>query len=257
VERFDAARPNIARVWDYWLGGKDNFAADRELARKMLAIYPPSARMARENRQFLGKAVAYAAGRGIRQFIDVGAGLPTALNTHDVACRVAAGAKVAYIDNDPVVVTHAQALLAKAPGVIALPGDMRDPDAIVADPGLSQLISLTKPVCVLLSGVLHFLDAGTARQVATAFTRAVPAGSYVIISVGTGEDNALSADYKAAYTAARLYFHSPGQIMSFFDGLDLVPPGLVPARGWAGDAPAPELQPRQGTFLAGVGRKKP
>jgi len=257
MERFDTARPNIARVWDYWLGGKDNFAADRELARTMLELYPASAQMARENRQFLGRAVAYVAGRGIKQFIDVGAGLPTALNTHDVACRAAPGAKVAYVDNDPVVVAHAQALLAKAPGVIALPGDLRDPQAILADPALSRLVSLAEPACVLLSGVLHFLDADAARQVATAFTRALAAGSYVIISVGTGEDNPLSAQYRAAYTAARLYFHSPGQILGFFDGLALVPPGLVPARGWEGDAPAPRLQPRQGTFLAGVGRKKP
>jgi len=255
VETFDTTRPNIARVWDYWLGGKDNFAADRELAHKMLEIYPPSAQMARENRQFLGKAVTYVAGRGIRQFIDVGAGLPTAVNTHDVAGRAAPGAKVAYLDNDPVVLAHAQALLARAPGMIALPGDMRDPQAILADPGLARLISWAEPVCVLLSGVLHFLDASQARQVATAFIRAIPAGSYVIISVGTGEQNPLSADYKAAYTAARLYFHSPGQVVSFFDGLQLVPPGVVPARGREGDAPLPQLEPRQGTFLAGVGRK--
>jgi S-adenosyl methyltransferase len=99
MEPFDTAKPNIARVWDYWLGGEDNFAADRELAHKMPELYPLSAQMARENRQFLGRAVGYVAGRGIRQFIDVGAGLPTAVNTHDVACRAAPGAKVAYVDN--------------------------------------------------------------------------------------------------------------------------------------------------------------
>jgi O-methyltransferase involved in polyketide biosynthesis len=256
VQPFDTAKPNIARVWDYWLGGKDNFAADRALARKMLEIYPLSAQMARENRQFLGRAVGYVASRGIRQFIDVGAGLPTAVNTHDVAGRAAVGARVAYLDNDPVVLAHAQALLAKAPGVIALPGDMRDPEAILADPRLAKLIRLDEPVCVLLSGVLHFLDPGTARQVATTFSSRIPAGSYVVISVGTGTENAVAADYRAAYTAARLYFHTPGQIMSFFDGLDLVPPGVVPARGWSGDAPVPDLEPRQGTFQAGVGRKR-
>jgi S-adenosyl methyltransferase len=212
--------------------------------------------MARENRQFLGRAVGYVAGHGIRQFIDVGAGLPTAVNTHDVACRAAPGAKVAYVDNDPIVLAHAQALLATAPGVIALAGDLRDPEAILADPDLAGLISLDEPVCVLLSGVLHFLDAGTARKVAATFIRAIPVGSYVLISVGTGEENALAKDYRAAYTAARLYFHSPGEMLSFFDGLDLVPPGLVPARGWEGDGPLPVLEPRQGSFLAGVGRKR-
>ncbi len=256
MQPFDPAKPNIARVWDYWLGGKDNYAADRELARKMLEIYPLSAQMARENRQFLGRAVEYVAGRGIRQFIDVGAGLPTAVNTHDVAGRAAPGARVAYLDNDPVVLAHAQALLAKAPGVIALPGDLRDPAAILADPRLTKLISLNEPVCVLLSGVLHFLDASTARQVAATFTGHIPAGSYLVISVGTGTENAVAKDFRTAYTAARLYFHSPSEIVGFFDGLDLVPPGVVPVRGWAGDAQVPELEPRQGSFLGGVARKR-
>jgi S-adenosyl methyltransferase len=255
VDPFDTAKPNIARVWDYWLGGKDNFAADRELAQKMLELYPLSAQMARENRQFLGRAVGYVAGRGMHQFIDVGAGLPTAVNTHDVARRVIPDARVAYVDNDPVVLAHAQALLATAPGVIALAGDMRDPQAILADPSLTRLISLDEPVCVLLSGVLHFVDAATARRIATTFTRAIPAGSYVILAVGTGEENAAARDYRAAYTAASLYFHCPGEVMSFFDGLELVPPGLVPVRGWEGDGPLPVLEPRQGSFLGGVGRK--
>jgi O-methyltransferase involved in polyketide biosynthesis len=257
VEGFDATVPNIARVWDYWLGGKDNFAADRELAEKMLDLYPLSAEMAKENRQFLGKAVSYVAGQGIEQFIDVGAGLPTAVNTHDAACQAAPDAKVAYIDNDPVVLAHAKALLAQDPNVVALPGDVRDPQAILADPDLNRLISWTQPVCVLLCGVLHFLDASQARRVAAAFTLAMPPGSYLIISVGTGEDDQLSTDFKAAYTAAPLYFHSPGQIIAFFSGLELVSPGLVPARAWTANAPLPHLEPRHGTFYAGVGRKTP
>jgi hypothetical protein len=135
VEPFDTTRPNIARVWDYWLGGKDNFAADRELAEKMLAVHPVTAQMARENRQFPGRAVSYVAARGIRQFIDVGAGLPTVLNTHDIARHVEPDARVVYVDNDPIVISHARSLLAKSPGVTAVPGDMRDPGRILADPG--------------------------------------------------------------------------------------------------------------------------
>jgi O-methyltransferase involved in polyketide biosynthesis len=254
LEPFDPAKPNIARVWDYWLGGKDNFAADRELARKMLEVYPLSAQMARENRMFLGRAVAYAVSRGIRQFIDVGAGLPTAVNTHDVAQSADPDTKVAYVDNDPVVIGHARALLAKSPGVIALPGDMREPAAILADPALTELIDLTKPVGLLLSGVLHFLDAGTAREVALGFTRAIAPGSYAIISVGTGRLEGAEA-YSSAYTAARLYVHTPEQIAGFFDGLELVPPGLVPARGWQGEGPVLRLEPRHATFLVGMGRK--
>ena len=145
MELFDTARPNIARVWDFWLGGKDNFAVDRELAEKMLAVHPASARMARENRQFLGRAVSHVAARGVRQFIDVGAGLPTALNTHDIAQRAAPQARVAYVDNDPVVISHARALLAKSPEVIAVPGDMRDPAGILWDAGLTALIDLAEP----------------------------------------------------------------------------------------------------------------
>ena len=132
MEPFDPTKPNIARVWDYWLGGKDNFAADRELAEKMLAIHPVSAEMARENRQFLGRAVGYVGRQGVRQFIDVGAGLPTALNTHDIARQVDPKARVAYVDNDSVVISHARALLAGGPGVIAVPGDLRKPDSVLS-----------------------------------------------------------------------------------------------------------------------------
>jgi O-methyltransferase involved in polyketide biosynthesis len=246
--------PSIARVWDYWLGGKDNFAVDRELAQKMLQINPLAAQMAQENRQFLRRAVAYAAGQGIRQFIDIGAGLPTALNTHDVAQRAVRGARVAYVDNDPMVISHARALLATAPGVVVVPGDMRSPGDILGDQELTGVISLAAPVCVLLSGVLHFLEAGEAREVATAFTRAIAPDSYVVISVGTAQPE-VAGRFAAAYTAAALHIHAPDEIMTFFDGLELVPPGLVPARGWEGGARPPHLSSERATFLAGVGRK--
>jgi O-methyltransferase involved in polyketide biosynthesis len=253
---FDPATPNIARVWDYWLGGKDNFAVDRELAETMLQINPLAAQMARENRQFLGRAVTYIAAQGIDQFIDVGAGLPTALNTHDVAQRADPGAKVVYVDNDPMVISHARALLAKDSEVAVVPGDVRSPDAILADPELAGVIRLNDPVCVLLSGVLHFLDAAQARAVATAFTRAIAPGSYLLISVGTGQSE-VATPFTAAYTAATLHIHAADEVMTFFEGLELVPPGLVPARGWVGGAPPQQLAARQATFLAGVGRKAP
>ena len=254
MEPFDPTRPNIARVWDYWLGGKDNFAADRELAQKMLAVHPVSAQMARENRQFLGRAVRYVAARGVRQFIDVGAGLPTALNTHDIARRVDPEARVAYVDNDPIVISHGRSLLAKSPGVIAVPGDMRDPERILADAGLAELIDLAEPACVILSAVLHFADAGTARDVAAVFARAIVPGSYLIISVGTGSRSE-SDNFTSAYTAARIYIHSPEEVASFFTGLELVPPGVISVRCWYGDGPAPNLKPRSATFLGGVARK--
>ena len=131
MEPFDTSRPNIARVWDYWLGGKENFAADRELAEKMLAVHPVTAQMARENRQFLGRAVSYVAGRGIGQFIDVGAGLPTALNTHDIAQRVNPRGAGGLRGQRPGGDLARPSLLARSPGVIAVPGDMRDPGRIL------------------------------------------------------------------------------------------------------------------------------
>ena len=257
MEPFDPTRPNIARVWDYWLGGKENFAADRELAEKMLAVHPVSAQMARENRDFLGRAVSYVAACGVRQFIDVGAGLPTALNTHDIAKHVDPEARVAYVDNDPIVISHARGLLTKSPGVIAVPGDMRDPARILADPGLAELIDMAEPACVILSGVLHFADPVTAREVAAVFTRAMAPGSYMIISVGSG-NRSEGDNFTTAYTAAQIYIHSLQDILSFFDGLELVPPGVVPVLSWSGDSPAENLrnlEPRTATFLAGVAGK--
>ena len=254
MEPFDPTKPNIARVWDYWLGGKDNFAADRDLAQKMLAVHPPTALRARENRRFLGRAVSYVANRGIRQFIDVGAGLPTVVNTHDIAQHIDPDTRVAYVDNDPIVISHARSLLAKSPGVIAVPGDMRDPGGVLADPGLTDLIDLASPVCVILSGVLHFAQAATARDVAAAFARAIAPGSYLLISVGSGNPSE-SANFTSEYTAARIYVHALEEIQSFFDGLDLVPPGVVPVRLWTGDTVAPDRKAPTATFLAGVARK--
>jgi hypothetical protein len=254
VEPFDPTRPNIARIWDYWLGGKDNFAADRELAQKLLEVHPPSAQMARENRQFLRRAVSFVAARADVDELPDAAGLPTAVNTHDIAQQVAPQARVAYVDNDPMVISHARSLLATSPGVIAVPGDMRDPALLLADAGLTQLIDLAEPVCLILSGVLHFVDAGTARDVATAFARAVVPGSYVIISVGSGNSSE-GKTFTSAYSAARVYIHAPEEILSFFDGLELAPPGVVSVMTWYGDEPAPDFAPPTATFLGGVAQK--
>src|SRR5579859_2263787 len=254
MEPFDPTRPNIARVWDYWLGGKDNFAADRDLAQKMLAVHPVSALMARENRQFLRRAVSYAAARGLRQFIDIGAGLPTALNTHDIARQANPEARVAYVDNDPIVISHARSLLARNPGVIAVPGDMRAPDSVLADAGLAGLIDLTEPVCLIFSAVLHFLDAGTARAVVAGFTRAIAPGSCLIISVGSGSSSEVKT-FTAAYTAAPVYIHSLDQTVSLFDGFELIPPGVIPVRYWYGDQPPHDTALRTATFLGGLARR--
>jgi S-adenosyl methyltransferase len=255
LSSLDTTKPNPARVWDYWLGGKDNFASDRELGDAMLRIYPLAAQMAQDNRRFLRRAVSYVAEQGIDQFVDVGAGLPTAVNTHQVAQQVAPMAKVAYLDNDSLVVRHAQALLAGDPGVLALSGDARDPEAILADRDLNGFIDFTKPVCVVLSAVLHFFDVDTARAIAAAFTAAMAPGSYLIISIGTGDAN-LTSEFAAAYKAARLQIFTPEEFATFFGSLELVPPGTVPALAWSGGEPASDPPHQDATFLVGVARKR-
>ena len=267
LEPFDATKPNIARVYDYWLGGKDNFAPDRDLAERLLEIYPLAAQVAQENRQFLSRAVAYVTRQGVTQFIDVGAGLPTVLNTHDVAQHAEPTARVAYVDNDPVVISHACAILARDAGVVVVAGDMRDPASILASPALIAEIDLGRPVAVMLAGVLHFLPAGTARDVVREFTSRIAPGSYVIISVGTGSDG-IAERFSRAYTAAPLSLHRRDEITRFLDGLELVPPGLIEARAWPdgpGGAPGPAGAPgtagapgpapaRDVTLLAAVAR---
>jgi O-methyltransferase involved in polyketide biosynthesis len=250
----DTTKPNAARVWDYWLGGKDNFAADRELGDRLLEVYPLAAQMARDNRQFLGRAVSYVAEQGVRQFVDIGAGLPTAVNTHQIAQRVGPATTVAYLDSDLLVIRHAEALLATDPGVLALPGDARDPEAILADPSLNELIDFTAPVCVVLSAVLHFFDVDTARKTVATFTGSLASGSYLIISIGTG-DAELTTHFAAQYKAASLQIFTEEEFATFFDGLDVMPPGLVPALAWTGSDQAADVPDQDATFLVGVARK--
>lgn len=252
---FDSTKPNIARVYDVMLGGKDNFAADREVAAKLVAAYPLVAKLARDNRVFLDRAVSYAASRGIRQFIDVGSGLPTSPNTHEIARREVPDARVAYVDIDSMVIAHIRALLATDDGIAAVQGDLRDPEAILAAPQLAAVIDMKQPVCVLLVSVLHFVDAQTARNVAAGLMRPVPAGSYLVLSAGTG-DRGFEEELGPLYTAGDAYNHSPDQITGFFGDLDIISPGLVDAERWR-PGPAPAQQPRRKmVMLAGVGRKR-
>jgi len=252
---FDITRPNIARVYDYWLGGKDNFEADREHARQMLEIYPPVAKLVRDNRQFLSRAVTWVAGHGVRQFLDIGSGLPTRDNTHEAAQAVDESCRVVYADNDPLVVTHAQALLADpGAGVEAITGDLRDPMGILGDPVVCKLIRPSEPACAVLAMVLHFFPFEQAREIASAVIRWLPPGSYAIISVGCGDEQTGEA-LTSAYKAAPLYNHSPGQVAKFFGALTLVEPGLVDAEQWRPARTAVQSGHRGGRILAGVARK--
>jgi len=251
---FDTSVAHQARMYDYLLGGKDHYAADRAEAARLLATYPPVAAMARENRAFLARAITWAAQQGISQFADLGAGLPAAPNTHQVARAINPAAAVTYIDTDPVVLSHARALLATSDGIAAIAADLRDPAAVLAHQELRAVIDPARPVAVILGAVLHFLDAQAARQVTAGYARQMAPGSCLIISVARFDDEALGKQLAAGYTAGPFVNHAPADIASFFAGLDMVGPGLAEAATWRPWTPGPVPRHREGHVLAGIAR---
>jgi SAM-dependent methyltransferase len=253
---FDPSVPNTARVYNYWLGGKDHFPADRGEAACLLEIYPPLRDLVRENRAFMIRAVAWAAEQGIGQFIDLGAGLPASPAVHQAAQDVLPGARVAYVDTDPVVLSHARALLAQDDGVTAVNADLRDPGAVLADPELQAVIDPAEPVCVILAAMLHFLDAGTAREVTAGYARLIAPGSCLVISCATYDDETLAKRLAAEYTAGPFVSHSHQVVTSFFAGVELVGPGVTEAQTWRPWQPEPVLRRRDGHVLAGVARRR-
>ncbi|MGH3228503.1 MAG: SAM-dependent methyltransferase [Streptosporangiaceae bacterium] len=250
---FDPAVPNTARVYSRLLGGKDHFPQDRAEADLLLEIYPPLAEMVKENRAFIAEAVTWAANEGISQFIDLGAGLPAPPSVHQTARAVLPGARVAYVDRDQVVLAHARALLA-GPGAAVADADLRDPAAVLTDPELRAVIDLADPVCVIFGAVLHFMDADTAREVTTGYAQRIPAGSCLVISCATYDDEALAKRLAEEYTAGEFVNHSRGDVVSFFAGLDMVGPGVAEASTWRPWNAAPQLRRREGHVLAGVAR---
>jgi O-methyltransferase involved in polyketide biosynthesis len=252
-EWLDTSRPNVARGYDYWLDGKDNFAADRELAESMLAIFPGLRELVCTNRQFIARAVRWVAGQGIDQFIDAGAGLPTAPSTHESAQAVSLGAKVAYVDNDPVVINHANALLAGRDGrVSVVRADLRDPAAVLQS---CTNIDMSEPLCLILAAVLHLMDAEAARQVAGAYISRLPPGSYVIITLARYDDPVLGDQIMSAYSAATFFNHSREDAATFFAGLELIEPGLGSGETWRGGVPDSGLPNGTVYPLVGVARK--
>jgi O-methyltransferase involved in polyketide biosynthesis len=255
VPDFDPHTPSIARVYDYFLGGKDNFAADREVADRQIAIAPLIPVIAVENRRFLARAVTWVANQGAGQFIDLGCGMPTVPNTHESARVVIGDARVAYVDNDPVVLSHLEALVAKGdPGVTVVAGDVREVSAILDR--VREDIDLSAPVCLVMGYLLHFFAPEAARDLVAEYSAELAPGSYVVLS-------AIHADSKAAdegfggYSSAvtSVYNHSVPNFAGFFGPMDLVPPGVVDARKWqpAWEEPV-NLPKREGYVLAGVAR---
>jgi hypothetical protein len=255
----DPNTPNVARIYDYWLGGKDNFAADRATAEKLLEIVPEARSTARANRDFLGRAVRFLAESGIRQFIDLGTGLPTQANVHEMAHEIVPGARVVYVDYDPVVVVHAQALLASDDTTAIVEGDVREPEKIIEHHELRALIDFDEPVAVLMVGILHLIthDEDPYRIVA-GFRDAMVPGSYVAICHVTADPRP-----EAEAPVMRLYQHATApmvprsheQIRRLFDGFDLVEPGLVYAPQWRPDWTGEPVDPVTSFVLAGMGRK--
>jgi hypothetical protein len=256
---FCPSEPNIARMYSYWLREKDHYAADRAAAGKILERFPEVANIARANRAFVTRAVHYLAQQGITQFIDAGSGLPASPHVHEAARTVSPGIRVVYVDRDPVVLTHARALLAVDDNVGVVAGDIRDPASLFADAALTRVIDTTMPAGVLLASVLHFLTAAEADATVATFRERVAPGSYLVISAGTstGTDPDLIRLLQEVYAAsAPVTGRTAAEIGAWFDGLTPVPPGLVDVWDWRPDAWHRPVSSRA-RLLAGVGYKPP
>jgi hypothetical protein len=256
----DTSKANVARVYDWWLGGEHNFRADQDAARAMIAVEPNVRAIARANRAFLGRAVRFLAGQaGVRQFLDIGSGIPTSENVHQVAQKIAPGARVVYADIDDVAVAHSRLILEGNPDAAAIQGDLRDPDSILSAPQTRSLIDFTRPVAVLLVSVLHFLpDESGPERVVARLRDALPAGSFLVISHACSDrmpdTQAISTAYQRKVAAAGRA-RSREEIARFFGGLTLLEPGLVWLPQWRPDDPA-DVPPDPGEywFLAGAGQ---
>ncbi len=256
---FDVTVAHPARIYNYWLGGRDNFPADRRVAEEVLAVMPGIAQVARANRDFLAAAVHYlASDAGIRQFLDIGTGLPTVGNTHEVAQRAAPRARIAYVDNDPVVASHARALLtSSAEGRCEyIHADARDAGTVLAR--AAAVLDFTKPVAVMMLGLLHFLPGPEdPHALVRRYLDAMPPGSYLAIShassdISAGAVAAGTRSYNAG-SAVAVTPRSRAEVTRFFAGLELIPPGLTILGQWAPGAAAAHRVPLP--TYTGVARK--
>jgi hypothetical protein len=254
----DLDRASAARMYDYFLGGSHNFAADRAAARGIEQIYPGMAGAARANRSFLRRAVRYLCAAGVDQFLDLGSGIPTVGNVHEIARHNNPRARVAYVDVEPVAVAHSIALLADDPLTVAVRADLRDPDAVLNAPEVRDLFDFSRPIGVLLAAALHFVpDTDNPHAAVARYLAAVASGSYLAISHGSLEgipqDSVASGErVQAVYqrTDSRLVLRPRTEIARFFTGLDLVDPGVVLLPEWR-----PDFDDAYITAYVGVGRK--
>jgi hypothetical protein len=244
--RIDASVPHPARRYDYWLGGKDNFAADRESGDAIAAAFPAIRTAVRENRAFLRRAVTFLTEQaGVRQFLDVGTGLPTANNTHEVAQSIAPESRIVYVDNDPLVLVHPRALLTSSPaGATAyVDADLRDTDKILGDPDVRHTLDFSRPVALMLVAIMHFIpDDDDPYGIVARLVDALPAGSYLVVSHATGDfwTPETIADIEAGRYGA-FWPRTRDEFARFFDGLEAASPGMVSIAEWRA---ANEPQPR-------------
>jgi S-adenosyl methyltransferase len=257
----DTWRANTARVYDYWLGGTHNFRADQDLGRSIASVEPNVRTIARANRAFLGRGVRLLTELGIRQFLDIGSGIPTQGNVHEIAQQASPGARVVYVDVDPVAIAHSAAILAGNENAEIIDADARDPEKILSHPVTRRLIDFSQPAGLILGAVLHFIsDAEDPGQTVATLRDALAPGSGMVLCHATNEGHpevaqAAEKVYNRSVTT-QLRFRSRAEILRLFDGFELVEPGLVYMPEWRPDTPREEpLQPFDRWGLVGVGRK--
>lgn len=253
----DDTTPHSARIWNYWLGGKDNYAVDREAGNQYLEIFPGIREIAQQDRAFLAQVVGYLSTEcGIRQFLDIGTGLPTAENTHQVVHRLDPAARVVYVDNDPLVLTHARALLTSSPQAPTtfLDANLHEPEQLLQRAG--ETLDLTEPVALMLIGTIGHAEAAAAKSLVQRLMAGVPSGSYLALNQSTNNDAEWARAQDAYNTsgATPYYLYDPATIADLFTGLVLTGPGLVACSEWHPDA-EPATTNTDANMLAAVGRK--
>ncbi|UFQ17586.1 MULTISPECIES: SAM-dependent methyltransferase [Streptomyces] len=259
--RVDTSRPHTARIWNYWLGGKDNYEVDQEAGDRIRELHPGIGEYARADRLFLGRAVRHlVADEGIRQFLDIGTGLPTADNTHEVAQALAPESRIVYVDNDPLVLAHARALLTSAPEgrTDYLDADMRDVDAILEH--AARTLDFREPIALMLLGVVIFIDDDTeAYDIVRRLLDGLPPGSHLVLSHTVTSPAMPDVDAAVAFWnehgTPKLTQRTPSQVARFFDGLDLLEPGVVSCNRWRPN-PSETQAPDEVAMFAGVARKR-
>ncbi len=258
--KIDSSVPHSARIWNYWLGGQDNYPVDQAAGEEYLKAFPGMVDVARHSRYFLARAIRYLAGEaGIRQFLDVGTGLPTVDNTHEVAQRIAPECRIVYVDNDPLVLVHARALLTSTPEGVCdyIDADAHQPEAILA--GAERTLDFTQPIALMMLGIIgHIADDDEARSILRRLVDALPAGSYLVLNDGTNvsKGRTEAQDHYNEESSAAYKLRTPAQIASFFAGLELLEPGVVPVSRWRPD-PSPFDPPPEVEAYCGVARKPP